>query len=141
FGLIPFVVLMIQTDGEFFNNIVKYNMNKWTASELLIWGNHVLRIHKWLFLAGCFSIILFPVLERINKKIPNVNLDKFPNNSPRVLDPVLLYGLFSLINFFAIAKAGSAPNYLLEPIIGWALIICLTLSHSLKLIKTSRKSP
>lgn len=141
FGFIPFILLMIKTDGEFFNNIVKYNMNKWTATELVIWGKHVIRIHKWLFLAGCFSIILYPVLAFIYHKRSRAYSVKIPYNFPEFFDPLLLYAMFSLINFFAIAKAGSAPNYLLEPIIGWSLIVCLTLCHSFQLIKTRRNSP
>lgn len=135
-GLVPFLITLYFTNGEFYNNIIKYNMNTWNSKELVIWWQHIWRTHKWLFLAGVVSLSIYPIILYQNSR-NNTPSDKLSREIKRFIDPIWLYAITSLLNYFAIAKAGSAPNYLLEPLAAWSLLSCITISRCLNSFKNT----
>jgi hypothetical protein len=145
----PFAVLSAMTGGQFAIHTVLYNMNTYHPGDLLVWAKHVGRFYPWLTAAGGLSVaILFvlpnpdsPVSSReplVEKRTGDGLLAPEAVDAPDQQDgvgssdtgscppagsinPVPVYMLASLLNFVAIGKAGSAENYLLEPLAAFAL--------------------
>ncbi len=125
-GVPAVIALEVLTGGQFLRHTILYNMNTWHYNDLRIWSRHVWNMHRWFFLGGVVALaagvaVLGPALLRRAEKA---------EGHFQVLwgfwHPVAWYAVLAQWNFFGIAKAGSAENYLLEPIAGWALLVSLT---------------
>lgn len=134
-GLPLLVALEVFTGGQFLRHTVLYNMNEWHQFNLRVWSRHVWNMHRWFFIAGLLALpwLMFQVGRSYwakNNSQPDSPADgsiaPLPSGLLGFWQPLALYGMFAQWNFMAIGKAGSAENYLLEPIAGWALLVCLT---------------
>lgn len=110
---VPFVILNLLTHGQFFEHTVIYNMNTWHAGDLLIWMRHAWRFYPWLIMAGGVALTAgFIAL-----------LPRRGDAGAGPVGVIALYALFSLVGFAAVGKAGSAENYLLEPLAAVCLLV------------------
>jgi hypothetical protein len=150
-GIPPMIALEILTGGEFLKHTVLYNMNTWHMFNLRVWWRHVLFMHTWLF-AGAAVVLPFFVAGLIWRSVADrrSGTDNHGTAMRSVLDsampaegaipamllqfwqPLAWYALFAQWNFFGIGKAGSAENYLLEPVAGWAIILTLSAGAGLR---------
>ncbi len=145
---IPFALLTLLTRGQFFVHTVLYNANRMNWPDLIVWAKHVWRFYPWL-LGLVVAALVLPHLEELSGKSSSIDPSKndtsdasthpagdaellsvTPPSCARSKDSqgvlssaAAIYFLFSLINFVAIAKAGSAENYLLEPLAAAALLV------------------
>ncbi|MGC8740987.1 MAG: hypothetical protein ACP5UB_05970 [Candidatus Sumerlaeaceae bacterium] len=154
---IPFLLLTMLTRGQFFVHTVLYNVNRMNWADLVVWAKHVWRFYPWL-LGLLLAALALPQQEITQKRevAPPPPTDKtsdqlrsddlastlsggerFVPSSPgqNIRDSLALlklYFLFSLLNFFALAKSGSAENYLLEPLAAAAILVAVAFGHTLR---------
>ncbi len=136
-GLLALAALQAATRGEFWRHVVAYNVNSfdWSAWRAVM-RNEVWFFHRWILLA-CAGIALGPAFAsysaRRRSAVPAAEAATAP--PPRASAAWPVAGLFALLttafSLPAMAKIGSAPNYLLEPLAAWALVIALALGHPL----------
>ncbi len=123
-GVPPLIGLHLMTDGQFLRHTVLFNMNQWHEFNIRVWSRHVWNVHRWFFIAGLLS---FPwLLFRAKKCFWSGADDLSSSGLHGFWQPLVWYALLAQWNFWAIGKAGSAENYLLEPIAGWSLLVCLS---------------
>lgn len=116
-GLAVFLLLSALTRGQFAIHTVLYNMNTWHLEDLGRWARHAGRLYCWLlaaFLLTALAAVRIAGMRRILE------------------DPVWLYAAFALLTTPTIAKAGTAENYLLEPLAAVALVTCDGLGRLLR---------
>lgn len=128
---LPFAAYTFLTEGQFAIHTVLYNINTYDVGQLNIWRNHVWFMHKWLLIAAIAGAAGAAVVAfmRGNKRwaFSTDDTEEFGFVRGFLLDPLTLYAVFSCANFVAIGKAGTAENYLLEPLAAFTLFI----GHSL----------
>lgn len=105
---VPFAILTLATHGQFAIHTIYYNMNRYIWGDLARWSAHAWRFHRWLTVAGLLSFAATAYVRRFYV----------------LRDPVALFIPFSILNFLAIGKSGSAENYLLTPLAAFALGSC-----------------
>ena len=129
FGLPPLILLHFATDGQFLRHIVLYNMNTFSESDLLVWIRHAWNIHRGLVIAGFCGL---PWLVWLGWQFRTRD-DR--DCKPVVFgfwQPLLYFGLLAQWNIFGAAKAGSAGNYLLEPLAGWILLLAFAAGTAIR---------
>lgn len=135
--LIPFTILNVFTRGQFARHTVLYNMNRYSAGDLLVWVRHAWMFNRWLILAAVVALagLVIAALAVRRNKVESEDERSLTSTAaaqpdcaaPKqnyLRDPVPLYALFSLAGFVASGKAGSAENYILEPLAAVALFVC-----------------
>jgi hypothetical protein len=124
FGIVPFVILTWATAGQFPLHTIIYNANTLHLETLWIWARHGVRFHGfWLVALG--ALILGAFLIRNRGQSAKSQEFHFPQTSPTSscwVRAFFLYFLFSWAQSLTIAKAGSAENYLLEPLAATAIL-------------------
>lgn len=137
-GLPPLLALHFMTDGQFLRHIILYNANTSHAHNLLVWWNHIQFMHPLLLAAAGVGLAVFlmhasrAVRAPRPETLPADTAELPPAPLAHFWSALILYALFAQWNFFAIAKAGSAENYLLEPIAGWAILACVGAGYGLR---------
>lgn len=142
---IPFAVLTIITGGQFARHTIIYNMNTFHPHDLVVWARHAWLFSRWLIISGAATLLSLALVAFAARRAapPQILADtdpELPAEEPAgdgtkqplpeeaspapgyLLDPLPLFMLFSLFSFLAIGKAGSAENYLLEPLA--AVVLC-----------------
>jgi hypothetical protein len=125
---IPFAVLTAATRGQYATHTIFYNMNTYHPSDLRNWLRHVWFMHHWMLIAtgiAMFGAAVVTALRR-SETLGDATAEQSAGRGfwrDFAADPIYLYGFFACLSFFAIAKAGTAENYLLEPIIGIVLML------------------
>ena len=116
-GLVVLGWLQIATGGEFWRHVVTYNRN---PMDWLNWRrvmlNEVWFFHRWWILAIGAGVLL-----TLASCIRRPKWTNTPDDRETTRGVIGLYALFSLAWLPAMAKVGSAPNYLLEPLAACAL--------------------
>jgi len=138
FGLPPLVLFHFITDGQFLRHIIVYNMNTFSRNDLSIWLTHLWNIHRGLVFAGVLVLpwLLWVLLQDIrrtsemDKDLPSIGFGFWP--------PLVIYGVLAQWNIFGAAKAGSAENYLLEPIAGLLILACLAAGSAIRWVAIQR---
>jgi hypothetical protein len=125
-GLPVVILLELLTKGQFLRHTILYNMNTFSESDLKVWLNHVWRVHRFLFLAAVIALpwIFMQFWQRGDKP----GTDAEPGGVAvlnRFWQPLPIYAILTQWNILGAAKAGSAENYLLEPLVGWSILVCL----------------
>jgi len=123
----PFVLLSLLTGGEFFRHLVVYNANAMHWDQLAVWGRHL-----WFF--GKFKLICLTVLlialavPRLRKiwRLPSPAVGDF---APEAMQTAAHFVMLTSLSLVSSAKAGSAPNYLLEFQAACALFIGLAIGR------------
>ncbi|MGI8906102.1 MAG: hypothetical protein ACR2IE_06390 [Candidatus Sumerlaeaceae bacterium] len=124
---VPFAILTAATRGQYAIHTVLYNMNVYHPHELKHWFKHVWFMHQWLLMAATLSMFCAAVLAALRGGRPRSEPTVEQSAGPGfwrdfAADPIYLYALLACLSFFAIAKSGTAENYLIEPIIGVVLM-------------------
>jgi hypothetical protein len=124
---IPFAVLTAATRGQFAIHTILYNMNTYDPGVLRSMVRHMWFMHRWLLVAAGVATFCAAVVTALRGSVTTG--DKSSEQSAGAgfwrdfaADPIYLYCLFACLSFLAIAKAGTAENYLIEPIIGLVLL-------------------
>lgn len=136
-GLPPLIWLQVATGGEFLRHIILYNMNTSSLFNLQVWWRHALFMHGWFFWIAALGlpILLWMAVSERAYTEDAAEAEDVIDRSPTLFyfwQPLAWYAVFAQWNFLAIAKAGSAENYLLEPIAGWAIIVTLVAAWCLR---------
>lgn len=141
-GGIIFGVLSAVTRGQFAIHTVLYNLNTYDPSLLQVWGRHVWFMRKWLLAAVGIAAIGAALVASLRRDVPgDDSRADWATGFWRgfMADPVTLYALFSSLTFFTIAKAGTAENYLLEPLAGISLLLGVSLGRLTETISYLRR--
>lgn len=117
-GLPPLALLTWLTHGEFIRHTVFYNANTFSAADLTVWLAHTWRLHGWLVVACLGSLTWLLILLPGNTGPARLARPAMPG----LWIAVPLYAVLAQWNIVGAAKAGSAENYLLEPLAGMALL-------------------
>jgi len=138
FGLPPLVILHIMTEGQFLRHIIIYNMNTFSRNDLIIWATHLWNIHRGLVFAGAMVLpwLLWIVLKDVRRS--GETEEVLPSIGFGFWQPLIIYGIFAQWNIFGAAKAGSAENYLLEPIAGLLILACLAAGSAIRWVAVQR---
>ncbi len=116
-GLVVLGWHQIATGGEFWQHVVTYNRNPmdWHNWRRVM-VNEVWFFYRWWILAIGAGVLLTLAFWITRPKLTNI-----PDDRDTTRGVIGLYALFSLVWLPAMAKVGSAPNYLLEPLAACAL--------------------
>jgi hypothetical protein len=123
---VPLAALTIATHGQFLLHTVFYNMNTYNSGDLVIWARHILLFYPWLLAAAGISLAFLFLTAAFS---PARTIEIYPPQREKkirtglLVDPLPLYMILSILNYLAIGKAGSAENYLLEPLAAFSLFI------------------
>jgi hypothetical protein len=120
---LSFAALSASTHGQFFLHTVLYNMNTYHPADLLVWARHAWLFYRWLVIAAVLGLAAV-LAGAATATIPWRGRTDGARTSLSASDPIILFMVFSLAHYLAIAKAGSAENYLLEPLAAFALGVC-----------------
>lgn len=149
---VPLVILTAWTRGQFLIHTVYYNANRMNWNDLVLWVRHIARFYLFLLALCVASLATLRRQAEIPENEPNGLGEESPQNdrydtdnaarttqpqthseagsetarsSGARLEPVLLasYFVISLLNILALTKAGSAENYLLEPLAAASLLV------------------
>jgi hypothetical protein len=131
---IPFAVLTAATRGQYATHTVFYNMNSYHPADLRNWLRHVWFMHHWMLIAAGIATVGAAIVTamRRSETVGDVSAEQSAGRGfwrDFVADPIYLYCFFACLSFLAIAKAGTAENYLLEPIIGIVLLMGYSLGR------------
>lgn len=143
-GLPPLLALQISTGGQFLRHIIFFNMNTSHGDSLQVWLMHIWFMHRFFIIAAILALpaIIMLLLSR-HRHTQVSSPDNFTiSPAPPLLhfwQPLALWALLAQWNIPAAAKAGSAENYLLEPIAGWAALITLATGAGLRLMATQTR--
>lgn len=147
-GVPTVIALQLATGGQFLRHTILYNMNTSSWFNLQVWAGHVAFMHRWLILGVAVLLPFFIAglvwasrRDWVARGVEDSG-SLTPDATPLLMkfwQPLAWYALFAQWNFFAIAKAGSAENYLLEPMIGWALVVTLAAGAGLRAMAHSDK--
>ncbi|NQU44286.1 hypothetical protein HQ520_13435 [bacterium] len=122
-ALVPVGILCTWTGGRYWLHTVTYNENVMIWNEYLrIWLPYMTRLHGYLLAAGGVAglwLVGFSLLGR--RGVPKAERDGGNTNSRLFWLPVL-YALLNAGMTLSLAKAGSAENYLLEPVFALAVL-------------------
>ncbi len=141
---LPTIILIATTHGQYWLHTVTYNKNKMEWGSLLqAWIPHLLRFYRWYILgllAGSLYFAARLLMHRRFVEHPSVTADELarqiaqgeeaikpqasvpatsemPQYSPlKRLSLVAIYFILAALTIPSLAKAGSAENYLLEPL-------------------------
>lgn len=136
--LLPTMILTGLTAGEYWRHTVTYNANAMDWFKVRdVWLPHLDRFYHFYLVAIAVCLVFF--VSRFiccGWRARQVDLTLNPNaedHSPsHRIAVIFLYFVVSLLNVLTLAKAGSAENYLLEPLVAAALFVsagigwCLT---------------
>ncbi len=144
-GLPPLIALQISTGGQFLRHIIFFNMNTSHSESLHVWLMHIWFMHKFHAIAAVFAlpaIIILLINSRRNNRRSHPDNPSIPPAPPLLhfWQPLALWALLAQWNIPAAAKAGSAENYLLEPIAAWAVLITLAAGASLRIMASHTRS-
>jgi len=128
FGIIPAAILQWRTAGQFLQHIITYNMNTFSARDLHIWLSHAWNVHRWLVLSG--AVALPWLWWQYGRGLQRGDQAEVLPDQPRAplhrfWQPLAWYAVLAQWNIVGAAKAGSAENYLLEPLGAWTLMLCV----------------
>lgn len=124
--ILPFLVLLVLTQGRFFLHVVTYNKNEMIWPQFWqAWLPHLFRLYPGALAAGFFTLGGYALLPQKTKE-----KGAFP------FGLIALYLLFNAIQLPSIAKAGAAENYLLEWHFALALFLALGWVACLKRMAT-----
>jgi hypothetical protein len=112
--LAAFLVAVALTSGQFVEHTIYYNMNEFVWGDVRAWARHAWTFYRWLIVAAATALALEAWLA---SRRPGAVREMTGN-------PLLWFAVFSLMNFIAVGKAGSAENYLLVPLGAIALYTC-----------------
>lgn len=112
--LVPFAILSAITGGQFAVHTIYYNMNEFVWGDVKSWARHAWLFYRWLIVAAAVSAGSAGWLCWRGRRSDAV-LD---------VDPLSLFLVFSIFNFLAVGKSGSAENYLLTPLAAMAMASC-----------------
>lgn len=151
-GGVPFLLLSVLTGGQFALHLIWYNMNRYHWPDLFVWTAHVWRFYRWWLLAGLVALALL-VRELIRCWRPLATIQGM-RDAAAYSDPTstagtsraeqelvrtrfltivcVAYQTLSLTNFLSLPKAGSAENYLLEPLAAWSLAVGAAIGYGLR---------
>jgi hypothetical protein len=148
--LVPYALLNLATGSQFFRHTVLYNANTMRWHEFSLWAAHIARFYPWFCLLIGFSLVVIAISYLRNKEdgeSSSAEIGGYTSHSRdteatedvceesaarhecpdcatsrETLLLVAFYFLFSLPNIVALVKAGSAENYLLEPLAAGAIV-------------------
>lgn len=149
---LPFLALSALTGGQFAVHTIWYNMNRYHWPDLLVWAAHVWRFYRWWLLAGLLAFaLLVRELVRSWRPLATIHgtLDAAASSNPVstavtsraeqellrtrfLLIACVAYQMLSVTNFLSLPKAGSAENYLLEPLAAWSLAVGVAIGYGLR---------
>ncbi len=149
---LPFLLLSVLTGGQFAVHTIWYNMNRYHWPDLFVWAAHVWRFYRWWLLAGLVAFALL-VRELVRSWRPLATIhdtqDAAASSNPVstavtsraeqelvrtrfLLIACVTYQMLSVTNFLSLPKAGSAENYLLEPLAAWSLAVGVAIGYELR---------
>ncbi len=134
FGIVTlniFILLNIITHYEFVKHTVFYNVNKFYLNDLKIWLRHYYFFYRYLI----YIIALFIIYFFVRKFICRNNHSPSKNAYPLLY---ILYFCISQLTLLGTAKVGSAPNYLIEPVLTLSMIIGLIVSYLIYHLKDKK---
>ncbi|MFP4380369.1 MAG: hypothetical protein ACLFUS_07690 [Candidatus Sumerlaeia bacterium] len=112
--LAPVGILCLFTGGRYWLHTITYNRNAMRWTEVWnVWLPHLWRLYHWLLLATLTAVAGATFCRLVFRKKPAF---------PLAMWLALLYGAFNLLSLTSLAKAGSAENYLLEPLMALVLL-------------------
>ncbi|HBF34082.1 TPA: hypothetical protein DDW35_05920 [Candidatus Sumerlaeota bacterium] len=108
--LVPYGTLVAVTHGGYWKHVVTYNENVMSWNEIWIfWGPQLWQLYHFLWVAA-LAFLGWGAWNTLRK---NASLPTLPT----------LYFLLTFASIVTVAKAGSAENYVLEPMAGLALFL------------------
>ena len=132
-----FIIQNLITHNEYAKNAIVYNINEFSFFDLKVWLGHYYFFYQYLI----FLIISYAVYWAIQKLAPKCfysgSIKLLSLNLPRnvFIRGLFLYFFISQLTLISTAKIGSAPNYLLEPILTLAIISGLITSQLLSFLR------
>lgn len=124
---IPFAILTAATRGQYAIHTILYNMNRYDPHILHSMTRHMWFMHHWLLIAAALATVCAAIVTSLRRSATTGDITAEQSAGAGfwrdfVADPIYLYCIFACLSFFAIAKSGTAENYLIEPIIGLVLL-------------------
>jgi len=144
-----FIILNLLTHNEYAKNAIVYNVNKFSLFDLKVWLRHYFFFYQYLILlvicAALYLLIKIVIKSQKQNKISdnasqqNFSEDKDSNKIQlKRVNPLFLfiiYFVISQLTLISTAKVGSAPNYLIEPILTLAIMIGFIISYTLSILR------
>jgi hypothetical protein len=128
-GLAPFILLTVVTEGQFPRHTISYNVNTMEWDRLVVWVRHGLRFHAAIFALGVLGAV---VLWRQARARLGYGLRRSAGETQHGFalgmrglstDVRVVWFVLAWAQFPTIAKAGTAENYLLEPLAATSVIV------------------
>lgn len=125
--VVPLAALVAVTRGQFLVHTVTYNINTFSWADVAVWVRHLTTFYPWALAAGAVGLLALAGLAAARRgAVPApLGLRRW-NGAPESPELAFLpaaYLLFSVTNVLAAGKAGSAENYLLEPLAALAWFV------------------
>jgi hypothetical protein len=123
-GGLAFLALQWASGGEFFRHVVTYNRNRmdWTALGLVL-RHEVFFFYRWLMAAAVAGMLYLAL--RGKQAAPEARFRELPHTR----HATAIYAALGLASLVSLAKVGSAPNYVLEPLAAGGLWLAETLGR------------
>ena len=121
--ILPALMLIIATHGQFWLHTVTYNRNVMNWNEIYLWLHLLMAFYPAL--VALVVIALVAQTWMLAKRMPRAEL---PDSGGALF---FIYMLLNLASLSSLAKSGAAENYLLEPLAAAALFVCYFLSQRL----------
>lgn len=120
---IPYTALAAATGGQAYTHMVTYNANTYHPADLLLWARHLGRVHGWALAAGGMAAgACLASWFRRNKAAMDFESADTTAKAVTASDAVVwTYAGLAWVASLSVAKAGTAENYLLEPLMATAV--------------------
>ncbi len=127
-GAVALVILALASGGEIIRHLILYNANKFDFNAMRFMLIHFWRFNHFLIVLA-FVFLCVDVATGINGKHASSGQTKGAHKL------VTLYFVVSMLTLIGLAKAGSAPNYFIEPESAMALFITVKSVEFFKRLK------